>query len=112
MAKRVDTVPPAPAQAASAPPRPVGGQPRPTGAPPPLPRKIGRSGVLWLVLAAAVLASEVLGLHYDPWLRLVDHADTAILRAMAAARVGWLDTMARGIKAAGSGWALTVVWLG
>src|SRR5438105_2757127 len=85
---------------------------RPTGAPPALPRKIGTTGVFWLVMTAILLSSVLLALHYDPWFRLGDRTDTATLRWMAALRVGWLTTLARGIKAAGSGWTVMVLGLG
>ena len=85
---------------------------RPTGAPPPLPRKIGRTGVFWLAMTALLLSALLLGLHYDPWFRLADRADTAALRWMSGARTGWLTDAARAIKAAGSGWTIMVLGLG
>jgi membrane-associated phospholipid phosphatase len=85
---------------------------RPTGAPPPLPRKIGRTGVFWLAMTGLLVTALLVGLHYDPWFRLGDRADTTVLRWLAGARTGWLTAIARAIKAAGSGWTITVLGLG
>ena len=85
---------------------------RPTGAPPPLPRKIGRTGAAWLILIAWLLLVNILWSHFPALLRFGDNNDTTVLRVIAHARVGWLTPVMRGIKAAGSGWIFTVVGLG
>jgi tRNA A-37 threonylcarbamoyl transferase component Bud32 len=53
--------------------------------------------------------ATVVGLRYTP--RTIDHLDTAVLRLLADARVGWLTDLASWIKSAGSGWGVTVVGL-
>jgi tRNA A-37 threonylcarbamoyl transferase component Bud32 len=65
---------------------------RPTGEPPPLPKKIGLTGKLWL---AAVLVIVVSG---AAWLDFatgpLDHFDAVIIRFVTAARTPWLDSVA------------------
>ena len=68
--------------------------------------------MFWLAMTALLLSALLLGLHYDPWFRLADRADTAALRWMSGARTGWLTAAARAIKAAGSGWTIMVLGLG
>ena len=72
---------------------------RPTGAPPPLPRKIGRTGAVWLILIGWLLVVNILWSHFPALLRWGDNRDTAVLRVIAHARVGWLTPIMRGIKA-------------
>src|SRR6266536_4608006 len=60
---------------------------RPTGAPPPLPRKLGKSGKVWLALAA-------------------------LLRAVAALRAGWLTPVMRVFAALGTAWSVTILGWG
>jgi membrane-associated phospholipid phosphatase len=80
---------------------------RPTGAPPPLARSIGFSGKAWLALVVCLVIATVIGLKFAP--RVIEHLDTAALRLLADARVGWLTDLARWINSAGSGWGVTVV---
>jgi hypothetical protein len=87
-------------------------QRRPTGAPPPLPRKIGRSGVVWLFLILYLLASSIVIAHSPTLARLGDHFDTAWLILLAHGRVGWLVRVADGIKIALSSWGVTILGLG
>jgi tRNA A-37 threonylcarbamoyl transferase component Bud32/membrane-associated phospholipid phosphatase len=84
-------------------------QRRPTGAPPPLPHKIGLSGGLWLGLLVVAFSSCVLFLSFPPTLRFGDHVDTWGLTILANLRRPWLTHVMRALKAAGSGWALTVL---
>jgi tRNA A-37 threonylcarbamoyl transferase component Bud32/membrane-associated phospholipid phosphatase len=60
-----------------------------------------------LVVAATALLRASPGA-----LRIVDHADTWALRSMADIRVSWLTVAMRGLKTAGSGWAITGLGLG
>ena len=62
---------------------------RPTGAPPPLPRKLGWSGKLWLALAV-LLAIALVWLSPQDQPRAAMDAETAILRWFAALRTDWL----------------------
>jgi membrane-associated phospholipid phosphatase/tRNA A-37 threonylcarbamoyl transferase component Bud32 len=82
---------------------------RPTGAPPPLPRSIGSSGVLWLA-GSVVLAAWVVVTLRSSWARRVtDQADAAILRSIARLRTGWLNETFRAIDRAATGWTMFVV---
>jgi len=112
MAKPADTLAPAPVSTAPDSARRTGRQRRPTGAPPPLPRQIGATGVFWLLMVATLVTGSAVVFRSTALLRLVDHADTWFLGRLAAARVGWLTAAARGIKAAGSGWAITALGVG
>src|SRR5437588_9224819 len=87
-------------------------QRRPSGAPPPLPRKIGMSGKVWLILSIYFLAITIVLSFHTPLLRPFEHANTWVLLQIARARTPWLTHVARAIKAAGSGWGITVFGLG
>jgi hypothetical protein len=86
-------------------------QRRPTGAPPPLPHPVRVSTTAWLVLAVVIVACAFLFTAQTPWLRVADQTNTWILRLLAQARTPWLTDVARGIKAGGSGWGVTVLGL-
>jgi len=97
-----------------APPGPaprVARQRRPTGAPPPLPHPFTISTTAWLLLAVLIVACAFLISAHTPWLELGDRANTWFLRLLAEVRTPWLTDLAEGIKAAGSGWGVTVVGL-
>jgi tRNA A-37 threonylcarbamoyl transferase component Bud32 len=85
---------------------------RPSGAPPPLPRKIGISGAVWIGLLAAVIGLTVVVVKVQPALRLGDHIDTWWLNLLVHLRTPWLTALMRGIKSAGSGWGITALGLG
>jgi tRNA A-37 threonylcarbamoyl transferase component Bud32 len=87
-------------------------QRRPTGAPPPLPRKLGMSGTLWLGLMVYVGIVGVLVLRVDPVLRFSDRIETWWLQQLAGIRTDWLTSVMRGIKVVGSGWGMTALGLG
>jgi hypothetical protein len=86
-------------------------QRRPTGAPPPLPHPVRVSTTAWLVLAVVIVACAFLFSAETPWLRVDDRANTWLLRLLAQVRTPWLTDVAGGIKAAGSGWGVTVLGL-
>ena len=86
----------------------TGRQRRPTGAPPPLPHPITVSTTAWLLLAAIALAGAFLVSELTPWRRADDQVNTWILRQLAEVRTPWLTDVATGIKAAGTGWQVTV----
>src|SRR5215468_1529370 len=86
-------------------------QRRPTGAPPPLPHPVRVTTTAWLVLAVVIVTCAFLFTAQTPWLRVADQTNTWILRLLAEARTPWLTDIARGIKAAGSGWGVTVLGL-
>src|SRR5690242_15798264 len=100
----------------SAPPGNVPGQRtarqrRPTGAPPPLPHPVKVSTTAWLVLAVVIVSCAFLISAHTPWLGLGDRTNTRFLRMLAEVRTPWLTDVARAIKAAGSGWGVTVLGL-
>jgi hypothetical protein len=86
-------------------------QRRPTGAPPPLPHPVRVSTTAWLVLAVVIVTCAFLFSAETPWLRVDERADTWFLRLLAQVRTPWLTDVAGGIKAAGSGWGVTVIGL-
>lgn len=82
---------------------------RPTGAPPPMPKSIGRTGKLWLVLLLILLAWVPAAMTFAPVLRLAERADTAFLRQAARVRTPWLTRFLSGVDRLGSGWLVTVL---
>ena len=81
---------------------------RPTGAPPPLPRKLGWSGKLWLVLAG-LFAIALVWLSPEDQPRAAMDAETAILRWFAALRTDWLTPPMRAVAALGTAWSVTIL---
>ncbi len=82
---------------------------RPTGAPPPLPKKIGATGVFRLALVVLVVIPGCIWLHYNP--APLDRFDAAITDALVSLRAGWLDTLARSVNAAASRYGLALLGL-
>jgi tRNA A-37 threonylcarbamoyl transferase component Bud32 len=82
---------------------------RPTGAPPPLPKKIGATGVLRLALLGLVVIPGCIWLHDNP--APLDRFDAAITDALVSLRVGWLDTVARSINTVASRYGLGLLML-
>ena len=82
---------------------------RPTGAPPPLPKKIGATGVFRLALVVLVVIPGCIWLHYNP--APLDRFDAAITDALVSLRAGWLDTLARSVDAAASRYGLALLGL-
>jgi tRNA A-37 threonylcarbamoyl transferase component Bud32/membrane-associated phospholipid phosphatase len=84
---------------------------RPTGAPPPLPRKLGTSGKVWLglsgLLAVALVAFVARG---QPL--LAAEFETGVLRSIASLRTEWLSSAMRVLAAIGSGWSISIVGWG
>ncbi len=85
---------------------------RPTGAAPPLPRSLGRTGRGWAVALVVMVLTIFVLLWSAEARRLVDQADAAVLRALAALRTPWLTSLARGIDRVATGWTLTIFALG
>jgi membrane-associated phospholipid phosphatase len=73
---------------------------RPTGAPPPLPKQIGSTGWVWLILLVAVVVTGCWWLRVDPG--PLDRFDAWITDAVISLRVDWLDTLARQAHTVGS----------
>ena len=82
---------------------------RPTGAPPPLPKKIGATGVFRLALVVLVVIPGCIWLHDNP--APLDRFDAAITDAVVSLRAGWLDTLARTLNAIGSRYGLAFLSL-
>jgi hypothetical protein len=82
---------------------------RPTGAPPPLPKKIGATGVLRLALVVVVVIPGCIWLHYNP--APLDRFDAAITDAVVSLRTGWLDTLARSVNTVASRYGLALLGL-
>ncbi len=79
---------------------------RPSGEPPPLPLKLGLSGLIWLLLLASLVVVGAAALGFEPLLELAHRIDARILQAIAEIRISWLTEIMRAIKVAGSGWAV------
>jgi membrane-associated phospholipid phosphatase/tRNA A-37 threonylcarbamoyl transferase component Bud32 len=84
---------------------------RPTGAPPPLPRKLGRSGKVWLALAALLPAALFL-LSPQRQPRVAMQVETAILRSIAGLRSDWLTPVMRVLGTFGTAWSVTILGWG
>jgi hypothetical protein len=82
---------------------------RPTGAPPPLPKKIGATGVLRLAAVVLIVIPACIWLHVNP--APLDRFDAAITDAVASMRAGWLDTLARSVDAAASRFGVAILSL-
>jgi membrane-associated phospholipid phosphatase/tRNA A-37 threonylcarbamoyl transferase component Bud32 len=84
-------------------------QRRPTGAPPPLPKKIGMTGMLWLAAVLVIVVSGVV------WLRVttepLDHLDAPIIRFVTLARTPWLNSLTNTLNSVGSKWGLAILGL-
>jgi len=81
-------------------------QRRPTGTPPPLPKKIGFTGKLWLGAMLVILISGTALLHFTtvPF----DTIDAPVIRAVTSLRVSWLNSFAETLNAIGSRFALAI----
>src|SRR5439155_21996291 len=81
-------------------------QRRPTGAPPPLPRKIGMTGMLWLAAVLVVVVSGVVWLHSTT--SPLDRFDAPIIRFVTSARTPQLDSLTNNLNSVGSRWGLAM----
>jgi membrane-associated phospholipid phosphatase/tRNA A-37 threonylcarbamoyl transferase component Bud32 len=84
-------------------------QRRPTGAPPPLPKKIGMTGVLWLAAVVVIVVSGVVWLHVTTG--PLDHFDAPIIRSVTSVRTSWLDSLTNKLNSVGSRWGLAILGL-
>src|SRR5215207_6111702 len=85
---------------------------RPTGARPPLPKSVGRTGTMWLVAVAALLAWVIVLFVSPAARRLTDRLDSAALRQIAELRTGWLTDVMTAVDRIGTGWTLTAMAVG
>jgi membrane-associated phospholipid phosphatase/tRNA A-37 threonylcarbamoyl transferase component Bud32 len=84
-------------------------QRRPTGAPPPLPKKIGMTGMLWLAAVLVIVVSGVVWLHVTT--EPLDHFDAPIIRFVTSARTHWLNSLTNTLNSVGSKWGLAILGL-
>ena len=68
--------------------------------PPPLPKQIGSTGWVWLILLVAVVVTGCWWLRVDPG--PLDRFDAWITDAVISIRTGWLDTFAQQAHTVGS----------
>ena len=84
-------------------------QRRPTGAPPPLPKKIGMTGLLWLAAVLVIVGTGVVWLHVTTG--PLDHFDAPIIRFVTSARTPWLNSLTNTLNSVGSKWGLAILGL-
>jgi len=82
---------------------------RPSGAPPPLPRKIGRSGRGWIVFLVLLVLWLAFSLESPRTRHATDQVDAFILRGLARLRTDWITATARGIDRLATGWTIFYV---
>src|SRR5436190_17830394 len=86
---------------------------RPSGEPPPLPRKVGMSGGVWITLAIVLVTIVALVLFYPTHFQFFDRWNAAFLRWFVSIRAGWLTSLMLGINSAlASRWLIGVLRLG
>jgi tRNA A-37 threonylcarbamoyl transferase component Bud32 len=73
---------------------------RPTGVAPPLPKQIGSTGWVWLILLMVVVVMGCLWLRADPG--PLDQLDARVTDAVISIRMGWLDALAQKAHTIGS----------
>jgi membrane-associated phospholipid phosphatase/tRNA A-37 threonylcarbamoyl transferase component Bud32 len=73
---------------------------RPSGTAPPLPKQIGSTGWVWLILLVAVVVTGCLQIRADAG--PLDRFDAWITDAVISVRTGWLDTFAQKAHTVGS----------
>src|SRR5215469_4548857 len=94
-------------------PRSGGKRRRPSGEPPPLPRRLGVSGRVWIALAASVLVVASVILAFGAVGAGFDRLDSTMLRGVAAIRTRWLTTVMADINTVlTSRWTIRILRLG
>lgn len=80
---------------------------RPSGEPPPLPRKLGRSGKIWIGLVAyvAVLLIVII-FFFQPLAEILDRFDSLRLQGLATLRTDWLTDWMSLVNGLGSRWTI------
>ncbi|HTG47157.1 MAG TPA: hypothetical protein VK646_05850 [Actinomycetota bacterium] len=73
---------------------------RPSGSPPPLPKQIGSTGWIGLILLLVVVVTGCWWLRINP--DPLDRLDAAVTDVVTSVRVGWLEAVARQIHTVGS----------
>jgi len=86
---------------------------RPSGEPPPLPRKVGTSGGVWITLTVVLVTIVTLVLLYPVHFRFFDRWNATFLRRVVSIRTGWLtDVMLASNAVLASRWLVAVLRLG
>ena len=86
---------------------------RPSGEAPPLPRKLGVSGVVWVGLAAFLFSIAILAVAYATLGYTFDRWNSLFLQRLSAVRAGWLDpVMLRVDDVLSSPWTVGILRLG
>ena len=99
--------------APAAEPRLSGMRRRPSGEAPPLPRKLGVSGVVWVGLAAFLFSIAILAVAYATLGYTFDRWNSLFLQRLSAVRAGWLDpVMLRVDDVLSSPWTVGILRLG
>jgi tRNA A-37 threonylcarbamoyl transferase component Bud32 len=94
-------------------PRSGGRRRRPSGEPPPLPRRLGVSGRVWIALAASVLVVVGVIVAFGAVGAGFDRLDSTMLRGVAALRARWLTTVMADINTVlTSRWTIRILRLG
>ena len=94
-------------------PRSGGKRRRPSGEPPPLPRRLGVSGRVWIALAASVLVVVGVILAFGAVGAGFDRLDSTMLRGVAAIRTRWLTNVMVDINTVlTSRWTIRILRLG
>ena len=94
-------------------PRSGGKRRRPSGEPPPLPRRLGVSGRVWIALAVSVLVVASVILAFGALGAGFDRLDSTVLRGVAAIRTRWLTTVMVDINTVlTSRWTIRILRLG
>jgi membrane-associated phospholipid phosphatase/tRNA A-37 threonylcarbamoyl transferase component Bud32 len=73
---------------------------RPSGVAPPLPKQIGSTGWVWLIMLLVVAVAGCFWLRVDP--APLDRFDAKMTDAVTSFRAGWLDALARQVHTVGS----------
>src|SRR2546421_363211 len=93
--------------------RGAGKRRRPSGEPPPLPRKLGVSGRVWLALALGLLTTLGVFLISTGLAAPVERWESAALRLVASVRTGLLTSLMLGINAVfASRWTIRILRIG
>jgi tRNA A-37 threonylcarbamoyl transferase component Bud32 len=80
---------------------------RPSGEPPPLPRKLGTSGKVWIGLVAYVAVLLILVLFFfQPLTGVFDRFDSLRLQGLARLRTDWLTDWMQFVNGLGSRWTI------
>jgi membrane-associated phospholipid phosphatase/tRNA A-37 threonylcarbamoyl transferase component Bud32 len=91
---------------------PAGPRRRPSGEPPPLPRRLNRSGKYWLALAVVLLAGLLTHLATRSTLGIsITVADQLVLEWLAERRSTGLTRLARAVGAVASPLGVQLMWL-